>query len=72
MDMQLAIYVHAAHAKDLKNRRSISGFVATLNGTAIAYKAKWQPNVSTSSMEEELIAAVSAGKMAKHLRYFLE
>ena len=36
--MQLAIYVDAAHATDLRTRRSISGLVATLNGTAIAYK----------------------------------
>ena len=51
MNMQLVIYVHAAHANDLKTRRSISGLVDTLNGTAIAYKAKWQPTVSTSSTE---------------------
>ena len=71
-DMQLAIYVDAAHGTDLRNRRSISGIVATLNGTAIAYCAKWQPTVATSSTEAEFIAAVSAGKMAKHLRYILD
>ena len=71
-NMQLAIYVDAAHATDLRTQRSISGLVATMNGTAIAYKAKWQPTVSTSSMEAEFIAAVSAGKMAKHLPYVLE
>ena len=70
--MQLAIYVDAAHATDLRTRQSISGLVATLNGTAIAYKAKWQLTVSTSSTEAEFIAAVSAGKMAKHLRYILD
>ena len=36
--MQLAIYVDAAHATDLTTRRSISGMVASLNETAIAYK----------------------------------
>ena len=70
--MQLARYVDAAHSTDLKTRRSISGLVATLNGTAIAYRAKWQPTVSTSSTKAEFIAAVSAGKMAKHLRYILD
>ena len=70
--MQLAIYVDAAHATDLRTRRSISGLVATLNGTAIAYKAKWHPTVSTSSTKAEFIATVSAGKMAKHLQYVLE
>ena len=71
-NMQLVIYVDAAHATELRTRRSISGLVATLNGTAIAFKAKWQTTVSTSSTEAEFIAAVSSGKMAKHLRYVLE
>ena len=44
----------------------------TLNGTAITYKAKWKPTVSTSSTEAEFIAAVSAVKMDKHLHYVLE
>ena len=70
--MQLAIYVDTAHATNLRTTKSISGLVATLNGTAIAYKAKWQPTVSTSSTEAEFIPAISAGKMAKHLRYVLE
>ena len=66
-NMQLAICVDAAHATDLRTRQSISGLVATLNETAIAYKAKWQPTVSTSSTKAEFIAAVSSGKMAKQL-----
>ena len=41
-DMQLAIYVDAAHGTDIKTRWSISGVIDTLNGTAIAYRAKWQ------------------------------
>ena len=71
-NMQLDIYVDAAHATDLRTQLSIRVLVATLNGTAIAYKAKWQPKVSTSSTEAEFISAVSAGKMAKHLGYVLE
>ena len=70
--MQLAIYVDAAHATDLTTRRSISGMVATLNGTAIAYNAKRQPTVATSSTEAEFIAAVSAGKMCKFIRHILD
>ena len=71
-NMQLAIYVDAAQATGLRIRHSISGLVATLNGTANAYRAKWQPTVSTSYTEAEFIAVVSASKMAKNLRYFLE
>ena len=71
-DIQLAIYVDAAHGTDVKTRRSISGLVATINGTAITYRAKWQKTVATSSKEAEFIAAVTAGKMAKHLCYILD
>ena len=51
VNMQLAFYVDATHANYLRTRRSISGFVANLNGTAIAYKEKWQPTVSNISTE---------------------
>ena len=46
--------------------------VATSNGTAIAYKAKWQPMVATSSTETEFIAAVSAGRMCKFILHILD
>ena len=69
--MQLAIYVDAAHATDVKTHRSISGMVATLNGTAISFQSKLQPTVTTISTEVELIAAVSTGKTCKFLSYFL-
>ena len=70
--MQLATYVDAEHSTNLTNRRFICGMVATLNGTAIAYKAKWQPTVATSTNESGFIAAVSAGKMCKFIRHILD
>ena len=70
--MKLVIYVDAAHATDLTTRRSISGMIATLNDTAITYKAKWQPTLATSSTEAEFIAAVSAGNMCKFIRHILD
>ena len=68
---QLAGFVDAAHATDLKTRRSITGLVFTLAGGAIAFKSKIQPVVATSSTEAEFIAAVHAGKVAKYLRSVL-
>ena len=65
---QLAFYVDAAHATDLRTRRSMGGYVGTFSGTAVVWRAKWQPVVATSSTEAELISAVSAAKAAKHLR----
>jgi hypothetical protein len=68
---ELVGYVDAAHATDLVTRRSITGIVFTLAGGAIAFKSKVQPTVSTSSTEAELIAAVTAAKLAKYFRSVL-
>jgi hypothetical protein len=68
---ELVGYVDAAHATDLVTRRSITGLVFTLAGGAVAFKSKVQPTVSTSSTEAELIAAVTAAKLAKYIRSIL-
>jgi KUP system potassium uptake protein len=60
-------YVDAAHATDLKTRCSISGYVFTLAGGAVAFKSKLQATVATSSTKAEFMAAVSAAKVAKYL-----
>ena len=62
--LELIGFVDAAHATDLKTRRSVTGFVFCLGGAAIAYKSKLQATVSTSSTEAEFIAAVHAAKVA--------
>jgi Reverse transcriptase (RNA-dependent DNA polymerase)/GAG-pre-integrase domain len=67
----LAGYVDAAHATDLKTRRSVTGIVFMFCGGPLAYKSKIQPTVSTSSTEAEFLAAVHAAKIAKYLRSIL-
>jgi hypothetical protein len=57
--LRLTGYVNAAHATDLKTRRSVSGYVFTLAGGAVAFKSKLQATVATSSTEVEFVAAVS-------------
>ncbi len=69
--LRLTGYVDAAHATDLKTRRSVSGYVFTLAGGAIAFKSKLQATVATSLTEAEFVAAVSAAKVAKCLRSVL-
>ena len=64
-------FVDAAHATDMIQRKSVTGLVFTLAGGAIAYKSKLQATIATSSTEAELIAAVTAAKMAKYLRSVL-
>ena len=69
--LQLVGFVDAAHATDLKTRKSVTGVRFCLAGGAIAYKSKLQATVATSSTESEFIAAVDAAKTAKYLRSVL-
>ena len=64
-------YVDASHATCIRTRRSTGVHIICLAGTAIAYKAKLQPMVVTSSTEAEFIAAVSCAKALKHVRHIL-
>ena len=61
----------AAHATDLKTRRSVTGYVVFLAKAAIAWKSHIQPLVVTSSTEAEFYAAVTCAKVIKYLRYIL-
>ncbi len=68
---RLTGYVDAAHANDLRSRRSTTGYAFMLSGGVIAYRSKTQSITATSSTEAEFIAAVSAAKVAKYLRAIL-
>jgi len=67
----LITFANAAYAMDTKTRQSISGYVIMYAGAAVAYKAKMQPTVVTSSTEAEFIAAIYTAKALKHLRSVL-
>jgi hypothetical protein len=70
--IQLLGFVDAAHANDLRKRRSTTGYVFTLCGAAISYRTKTQSITATSSTEAEFLAAVLAAKHAKYLRAVLK
>jgi len=63
----LVAFADAAYATDTKTRHSVSGYVIVYAGATVAYKAKMQSTVATSSTEAEFIAAVYAAKGVKHL-----
>jgi hypothetical protein len=67
----LCVYVDAAHSNCLRTRRSVGAFVFCLAGTAVAYRAKWLATICCRSTEAEFLAAVTAAKMAKFLRWIL-
>ena len=69
--MQTA-FVDAAHANDLRNRRSTTGYAFLLAGGAILFRCKTQSITATSSTEAEFLAAVTAAKQARYLRAILK
>jgi hypothetical protein len=68
---ELCGYLDAAHANCLRTRRSVGAHVFCLEGTAIAYRAKWTAAVCLSSTECEFVTAVGAAKVAKFHRAIL-
>jgi len=57
-------FLDAAHANDLRNRRSATGYAFVLCGGAISYQCKTQSITATSSTEAEFLAAVATAKHA--------
>ena len=68
---QLVGFVDAAHANDLRRRRSTTGYAFLLGCGVISYRSKSQSVTATSSTEAEFLAAVMAAKHAKYLRAVL-
>lgn len=61
-------FLDAAHANDLRNRRSTTGYAFLLCGGAISYRCKTQSITATSSTEAEFLASVAAAKHAHYMR----
>jgi hypothetical protein len=70
--LELVGYVDSAHANDLRQRRSTTGYGFMLAGGVVAWRTKTQSITATSSTEAEFLAAVSAAKVAKYLRMVLK
>ena len=68
---QLKGFVDAAHANDLRKRRSTTGLVFTFMGGPVVYQSRTQSVTAGSSTEAEFFAAYSAGKIARYLRALL-
>ena len=70
--LKLVGYLDAAHANDLRNRRSTTGYAFLLSGGAVSYRCKTQSITATSSTEAEFLAAVTAAKHARYLRAIMK
>uniref|UniRef100_A0AAV1VKM4 Integrase catalytic domain-containing protein n=1 Tax=Peronospora matthiolae TaxID=2874970 RepID=A0AAV1VKM4_9STRA len=69
---ELIGFVDANWAGDLDTRRSTTGYVFFLNGSAISWNSKRQPTVATSSTEAEYMSLYSATQEAIWLRGLLK
>ena len=56
--------VDSDYSKDINTRRSISGYVFTLGGCAISWKAQLQSTVALSTTEAEYMAVTEGLKEA--------
>jgi hypothetical protein len=65
-------YSDADWAGDLDERRSTSGYLFTLNGTAISWRSKLQDTVALSTVEAEYIAMSEAAKESIWLQGLLK
>ncbi|KAL5555231.1 hypothetical protein UlMin_037467 [Ulmus minor] len=61
-------YVDVDYAGDLDKRRSLTGYVFTLFGCTVSWKAQLQPVVALSTTEAEYIAATEGVKEAMWLK----
>src|SRR5207248_5268244 len=59
------------YAGDTDNRRSTSGYVFTLNGSAISWRSKQQDLVTLSTMEAEYVGMTEACKESLWLQRLL-
>ena len=63
-------YVDSDHAKDIDNQRSVTGYVFTLDGCAISWRAHLQPTVALSTTEAKYMAVSEAVKEDVWLKGF--
>jgi len=68
---QLIAHVDAAHANELRQRRSTTECGCCLAGGVVAYRSHTLSICAQSSREAELIAANAAEKVTKCLRFIL-
>jgi hypothetical protein len=65
---RLVGYVDSDFAADLDKRRSLTGYVFTVGGYAVSWRACLQPTVAQSTTETEYIAVCDACKEAVWLK----
>jgi len=70
-ELKLKGYTNASFASDKDDSKSISGYVFTLNGSAVSWKSSKQATVAYSTTEAKYIAASEAAKEAIWMKKFI-
>ena len=68
----LSARVDSDHAGDVKHRKSVTGIVIKLAGSAVLFKTSYQQGFAHSSTEAEFVAACYASKYILYLQSLLE
>ena len=71
IDCNVVGYADSDYAGDLDERRSLSGYIFTIGGRAISWRASLQSIVALSTTEAEYIAIIEAMKEAIWLKDLL-
>jgi hypothetical protein len=71
-DLKLQGYMDADLTGDVDSRKSTTGFVYTLRGTAVCWTSRLQKIVALSTTEAEYVAVTKAGKEMVWLQGFLD
>lgn len=69
---KLAIYTDSDYAACPDTRKSVSGFVITLNGGAVNWRSKKQSTVTLSTTEAEYVAAAAATREVLWFRHLAD
>ena len=69
--LDIVILVDADHAHDLITRRSLTGMLVYVGSTPVAWSAKRQGCVATSTYAAEFMALKEATEQAINIRYYL-
>ena len=70
--LKLQGYVAADFVGEINSRKSTTGFVFTLGGTAISWASNLQKIVTLSTIKAEYVAATKTGKEMIWLHGFLD
>ena len=68
--LEVTILVDADHAHDLLTRRSLTGMLVYVGSTPVAWSAKRQGCVATSTYAAEFMALCAATEQAVNIRYY--